>query len=58
MKRHAGTGTIADRAASLPRICRLEITLRGIEPPIWRGIEVRDDTTLPRLHRILQDVMG
>ncbi|HUP59152.1 MAG TPA: plasmid pRiA4b ORF-3 family protein [Thermoanaerobaculia bacterium] len=58
MKRHAGTGTIADRVASLPRICRLEITLRGIEPPIWRGIEVRDDITLGRLHRILQDVMG
>lgn len=37
---------------------QLRIALRHIEPPIWRRVLVPGDTTLARLHRILQRVMG
>ncbi len=39
-------------------IYRIHVSLRYIEPPIWRRIEVPADTRLGRLHRILQTVMG
>jgi hypothetical protein len=32
--------------------------LRDIQPPIWRRIQVWEDTTLAQLHTILQIVMG
>lgn len=37
---------------------QLKITLRDIHPPIWRRIQVWEDTTLAQLHTILQIVMG
>lgn len=39
-------------------IYQLKVTLKGINPPIWRRIQVTDDTTLSKLHYILQIVMG
>lgn len=39
-------------------VCQIKVTLRDSHPPIWRGIQVRSDITLARLHRILQCVMG
>ena len=39
-------------------IYRLRVTLRDVDPAVWRLIEVRGDTTLPSLHRILQLAMG
>lgn len=39
-------------------IFRLKTTLQDIEPPIWRRIEVSGDTTMARLHEILQVTMG
>ena len=39
-------------------IYQIKVTLHGIEPPIWRRIQVRDSTALDRLHDILQVVMG
>jgi hypothetical protein len=37
---------------------QLKVTLRDIHPPIWRRIQVWEDTTLAQLHTILQIVMG
>jgi hypothetical protein len=35
-------------------IYQLHVQLCDINPPIWRRIQIVDDTKLPRLHRILQ----
>ena len=40
------------------RIYTLRLELEGIEPLIWRRIQVPTAITLPRLHRVLQVVMG
>lgn len=37
---------------------QLRLALRHVEPAIWRRVQVTDDTTLPRLHRVIQVVMG
>jgi hypothetical protein len=37
---------------------QLKVTLRDIDPPIWRRIQVWEDTTLAQLHRILQIAVG
>ena len=37
---------------------QFKITLRDIDPPIWRRIQVSQDATLGQLHRVLQTVMG
>jgi len=37
---------------------QLKVTLRDVHPPIWRRIQVWEDTTLAQLHRILQVAMG
>lgn len=41
-----------------PSIHQLRVTLADIAPPIWRRFQVESDTTLYRLHQILQIVMG
>jgi len=38
-------------------IYQLKITLSKIRPPIWRRVLVRGDTTLLKLHKIIQAVM-
>jgi hypothetical protein len=35
-------------------IFQLRVSLRDIDPPIWRSVQVPEDTKLPRLHRIFQ----
>jgi hypothetical protein len=39
-------------------IYRVHVSLREIEPAIWRRIELSSQTTLKQLHRILQITMG
>lgn len=39
-------------------VYQLKVTLRDSTPPIWRRIQVRGNTSLSRLHGILQIVMG
>ena len=39
-------------------VYQFKVTLRNIHPPIWRRIQVWEDTTLAQLHRVLQVAMG
>jgi hypothetical protein len=39
-------------------VYQIKATLIGVRPPIWRRLRIPDDTTLHRLHRMLQVVMG
>src|SRR3989304_2463809 len=39
-------------------VYQMRIALEDISPPIWRRIQVTSDTTLGKLHRILQIIMG
>jgi hypothetical protein len=42
-----------------PRVVyQIKVTLKGSKPPIWRRMQVTSETTLVKLHRILQRVMG
>ena len=34
------------------------MTLQRVRPPVWRRFTVRDDITLPKLHALLQIIMG
>lgn len=42
----------------MARVLQFYVTLTGIEPPIWRRIQIRDNQTFWGLHCALQDVMG
>jgi yecA family protein len=44
--------------ASTTPIFQLKISLQGIKPAIWRRIQVPGDTTLDRLHKVIQLCMG
>jgi hypothetical protein len=49
--------TPAPRTDTNP-VYQLKITLQDSTPPIWRRVQVRGNTSLSRLHAILQVVMG
>lgn len=42
----------------MTNIYQLKITLKHSRPPIWRRIQVKGDTKLGKLHRIVQEAMG
>ncbi len=44
--------------AKTKQLYQLKITLKGIKPPIWRRVQVPDNVTLYKLHKIIQVVMG
>lgn len=46
------------RAKPADKIYQIKVALRHSSLPIWRRVQVRSDTTLRRLHQILQVVMG
>jgi len=46
------------RTKPVASIYQIKVTLQGCKPPIWRRIQVIGDTTLYRLHEIIQVVMG
>jgi hypothetical protein len=39
-------------------IFQVHVSLKGIDPPIWRRVELSSQTTLKQFHRILQVAMG
>ena len=45
------------KSQAIEQVYRLKITLLGVEPPVWRRVEVKD-CTLATLHRVVQAVMG
>ena len=46
------------RKKSTTKIYQLRVELEGIEPPIWRRLAVPETITLPKLHDLVQLVMG
>jgi len=39
-------------------VYQIKITLKGTKPPIWRRVLITKETTLHRLHKIIQITMG
>lgn len=46
------------RAGRPTAVYQLHVTLARTDPPVWRRLQVAAETTLTRLHHILQIVMG
>lgn len=44
--------------ASSEPVYQLKISLKAIEPPIWRRVQIRRGILLPRLHAVIQKAMG
>ncbi|MFW6136262.1 MAG: plasmid pRiA4b ORF-3 family protein [Chloroflexota bacterium] len=49
---------MAGKRRSRSSIYQIHVSLAGIEPAIWRRIQVPGDMTLADLHDVLQDVMS
>src|SRR5690625_1998689 len=53
--------TLARRQSMRPRamqVYRVKIVLQGVDPPIWRRVDIAGDITLRKLHGIVQAAMG
>ena len=49
---------MVSRKQSTAKVYQLRVELEGIVPPVWRRIVVPGSMTLPKLHDLLQLVMG
>lgn len=52
------TLTLHSRPATTLGVFVLRVSIRGIDPPIWREISVPETYTLAQLHRVLQCVFA
>ncbi len=50
--------TTDDTAARGGGICKFQVTLLDVDPPVWRRFTVLRDLTLADLHHVIQAVMG
>ncbi|MDK9705558.1 MAG: UPF0149 family protein [Desulforhopalus sp.] len=46
------------RPAPTAPVFQLKISLQGLKPPVWRRVQVPGNTTLARLHKVIQLCMG
>ncbi len=46
------------KVVELRKIYQTKITLKDIKPPVWRRLQVTNDTVLEKLHEIIQVAMG
>jgi hypothetical protein len=46
------------KVVEMRKIYQIKITLKDIKPPIWRRLQVANDTALEKLHEIIQVAMG
>lgn len=57
MSQNAATDSDSTSVESQPKVYQVSITLEGIEPPVFRRLQIRD-CSLAKLHEILQVSMG
>ncbi|MBW1990198.1 MAG: plasmid pRiA4b ORF-3 family protein [Deltaproteobacteria bacterium] len=53
-----GSSGGAQKVTDLRKVYQLRISLSGVRPEVWRRVLVTSDTTLEKLHRVFQAVMG
>jgi len=46
------------KVTPLRRVFQLRISLEGVRPVVWRRVLVTSDTSLEKLHRVIQAAMG
>jgi len=46
------------KVVEMRKVYQIKITLKDIKPPIWRRLQVTNDTVLEKLHDIIQVAMG
>jgi hypothetical protein len=52
------TPAISAKGRSAEQAVQLTVTLRDVEPPIWRRLDVPTSLTLHELHEVIQTAMG
>jgi hypothetical protein len=56
-RRHPAAKTQPSRTGNAG-VYQLKVTLFGVEPPVWRRVQVNAGTTLDLLHAVVQAAMG
>ncbi len=47
-----------EKVVGMRKVYQIKITLKDVKPPIWRRLQVTNDTVLEKLHEIIQVAMG